>query len=138
MKPVLYLAGPINACSDGEAKDWREAVKERLSDCYEFLDPMRRDYRGRELEPGVAEEIVGNDLQDIYASDLILANCPKPSCGTSMEIYHSFEMLHKDVIVIAPHPMSPWLKRFSTVQYTSLGAALTYARTISKRLATSK
>lgn len=134
---TLYLAGPINACSDIEAMDWRAEVKERLSDCYEFLDPMRHDYRGRELEPGVAEEIVGNDLQDIYSSDVIFAYCPKPSCGTSMEIYHSFEMLHKEVIVVAPHPMSPWLKRFSSVQYTNLGAGMTYARTISKRLSAS-
>ena len=134
MKPTIYLAGPINACSDSEAMDWRAEAKERLADCYEFLDPMRHDYRGRELEPGVAEHIVGNDLQDINASDVIFAYCPKPSCGTSMEIYHSFEMLHKDVIVVAPHPMSPWLKRFSTVQYTTLGAGFTYARTISKRL----
>jgi hypothetical protein len=114
--------------------DWRAEAKERLSDCYKFLDPMRRDYRGRELEPGIAEEIVGNDLQDIYSSDVIFAYCFKPCVGTSMEIYHSFEMLHKDVIVVCPHPMSPWLKRFSSVQYTTLGAGYTYARTISKRL----
>jgi hypothetical protein len=130
---TCYLAGPINACSDSEANDWRAEVKDKLAGLYEFIDPMRHDYRGRELEPGVAEEIVGNDLQDIYSSDVIFANCPKPSVGTSMEIYHSFEMLKKPVVVIAPMPISPWLKRFSTVQYTNLMAGITYLRTIAKR-----
>lgn len=129
---TLYLAGPINGCTDGEANDWRAQVKERLSDCYEFLDPMRRDYRGRELEPGIAAEIVGNDMQDIFSCDVILANCPKPSVGTSMEICLAFEM-GKPIIVVAPHPMSPWLIRFSTVQCTTLGGGITYARTIANR-----
>ena len=130
---TLYLAGPINGCSDGEANDWRTEVKERLSDCYEFLDPMRHDYRGKEMEPGIAEKIVGNDMQDIYSSDVILANCSKPSAGTSMEIYHAFDQLDKPVIVVAPAPISPWIKRFSTFQCTNLGAAITYLRTTAKR-----
>ena len=129
-KPVLYLAGPINGCSDSDANDWRSEVKERLSDCYDFLDPMARDYRGRENES--YKEIVRGDLADIEKCHVIIANCPKPSVGTSMEIYHAFNNRCKRVIVVAPVPMSPWLKYFSTAQYTTIGAAVTYARTISK------
>src|SRR5579872_4741790 len=97
---TLYLAGPINGCSDGEANDWRSEVKERLGDIYEFLDPMRHDYRGLEMDPGIAEKIVFNDMQDIFSSDVILANCPKPSVGTSMEIFFAFDQLQKPVIVV--------------------------------------
>lgn len=130
MKPILYLAGPINACSDSEAKDWRAEVKERLSDCYDFLDPMTRDYRG--VEDQAYKAIVEGDLADIKASHVILANCPKPSVGTSMEIFHAYRNLCKRVIIVAPAPMSPWLRYWSTAQYTNLGAGITYARTIAK------
>lgn len=41
----VYLCGPINGCTDDQCKNWREAAKQVLSDT---VDPMRRDYRGRE------------------------------------------------------------------------------------------
>jgi nucleoside 2-deoxyribosyltransferase len=129
---TLYLAGPINGCSDSEANDWRSEVKEKLGGLYEFMDPMRRDYRGRELEPGIALKIVTGDMKDIEASDVILAMCPKPSVGTSMEVFWAFYDLKKTVVAIAPTPASPWLLTFSTVQYTNLLAAITYLRTIAK------
>lgn len=130
---MLYLAGPINGCSDSEAGDWRMEAKDKLAGLYEFLDPMRRDYRGRELEPGIASEIVRGDMEDIEASDVILAMCPKPSVGTSMEVFWAFHDLKKPVIAVVPAPASPWLLTFSTVQYTNLMAAITYLRTIHKR-----
>lgn len=124
----LYLAGPINGCSDSEANDWRTEVKEKLDGLYEFTDPMRRDYRGRELEPGIALEIVQGDMKDIEESDVILAMCPKPSVGTSMEVFWAFYDLKKPVICVAPSPASPWLLTFSTAVYTNLMAAITYLR----------
>lgn len=48
---IIYLAGPINGCTDAQANDWRTEAKriaaERGHTC---LDPMARDYRGRESE----------------------------------------------------------------------------------------
>ena len=103
-------------------------MRNKLAGDYEFIDPMRRDYRGRELEPGIALEIVKGDMADIEWADIILAMCPKPSVGTSMEVFWAFHDLKKPVIAIAPTPASPWLLTFSTVVYTNLLAAVTYLR----------
>lgn len=108
-------------------------MREKLAGDYEFLDPMRRDYRGREMEPGIALEITQGDMLDIDKSDVILAVCPKPSVGTSMEVFWAFYDLKKPVIVVAPSPASPWLSTFSTVVYTNLMAAITYLRTTAHR-----
>lgn len=70
----VYLCGPINGCTDQECKDWREAVKARLP---ETLDPMRRDYRGKETES--YREIVELDKRDVEAAGVILVNYDKPS-----------------------------------------------------------
>lgn len=118
---TVYLCGPINKCSDSEASDWRESAKKELTG-FNLLDPMHRDYRGRELEPGIANEIVVGDKADYRRCHFILAYCPKPSVGTSMEIFDAYEnrfcvwkpwtWLRKRVKVIVVHPddkPSPWL-----------------------------
>jgi nucleoside 2-deoxyribosyltransferase len=111
---TVYLCGPINKCSDAEATDWRELAKKELVG-FNLLDPMRRDYRGRELEPGIAGEIVSGDKQDLRDSDILLAYCPKPSVGTSMEIFQFYEDLGKPVVIVHPEDKpSPWLIIHST------------------------
>ena len=77
----VYLCGGINGLSDAACKDWREHAKSRLPDT---LDPMRRDYRG--VEAMHVDDIVQGDLDDIYESAAVLANCVRPSWGTAMEI----------------------------------------------------
>jgi hypothetical protein len=77
----IYLCGPINGRSDDDCRNWREEAKSLLPDT---LDPMVRDYRGRELEPGIAAEIVENDKLDIDASDQLLVLYDAPSVGTSV------------------------------------------------------
>ena len=103
----VYLCGPINGCTDEECRDWRKFAKSLLDDT---LDPMSRDYRGRELEAGVATEIVENDKADIDACDALLVMYEKPSVGTAMEILYGWERGKKIVLV---HPtatvLSPWL-----------------------------
>lgn len=112
---TVYLAGPINGCTDAEAYDWRDDMTHRLSG-FEILSPMARDYRGKEDES--VEEIVEGDKADIDASDIIIAFCPKPSVGTSMEVFYAWER-GKTVIVYAPGdaPVSPWLRYHSTAIY---------------------
>lgn len=111
---TVYLCGPINKCSDSEASDWREAAKKELTG-FNLLDPMRRDYRGRELEPGIAHEIVVGDKQDLQDSDILLAYCPKPSVGTSMEVFMFHAVLGKPVIIVHPEDKpSPWLIEHSS------------------------
>jgi len=127
-KKVIYLAGAINGCSDSECKDWREAAKRHLEPQFETLDPMRRDYRGREDD--CVNEIVEGDLVDIGCSHLILASCPKPSWGTAMEIFYSARSLGTPVVAMMPLDVavSPWL-RYHTLQIVhSLDEAIAFIR----------
>lgn len=115
----VYLGGPINGCTDEEANGWRSEVKSLLDENgIEYLDPMRRDYRGRELEPGIAAEIVLGDKDDIYECHVLLMNCPKPSYGTAMEILYGFER-GKRVIAVLPEGAtpSPWVLYHADVYY---------------------
>ncbi len=102
----VYLCGPINGCTDAECNDWRSEAKRHWP---ETIDPMRRDYRGREID--CFYEIVEGDKQDLRDCDVVLANCPKPSVGTSMEIFYAWEVLRKRVVCIVPDKSaaSPWL-----------------------------
>lgn len=107
----VYLGGPINGCTDEEASGWRDAVKAELTASgWEAIDPMDRDYRGKEMEPGIAKAIVENDKLDIDGADVLLMNCPKPSVGTSMEILYGY-MSGKRVVCVIPagSTPSPWL-----------------------------
>ena len=107
----VYLGGPINGCTDEEATGWRDELKPLIEAAgHEWVDPMVRDYRGREMEPGIAQEIVDGDIEDIDSCDLLLMNCPKPSVGTSMEVFYGYQQ-GKRVICVVPegHVPSPWL-----------------------------
>ena len=114
----IYLGGPINGCTDEEANGWRgELTKEIEARGWQAVDPMRRDYRGREMEPGIAHEIVNGDLEDINSCDVLVFNCPKPSVGTSMEVFYGFNA-GKRVIAVVPddgREPSPWLIVHSNV-----------------------
>lgn len=110
---TIYLAGPINGCTDSEANDWRERVIGYFQHgTVGFLNPMRRDYRG--MEATSMREIVQLDKRDINCSDILLVRYLKPSVGTSMEIYYAWE---RDIPVIVwadPVDLSPWLVYHST------------------------
>lgn len=104
----VYLCGPINGCTDSECNDWRGYAKANIA---KTTDPMKRDYRGKEANS--YREIVELDKRDVHNCDVVLANCPKPSVGTSMEILLAWQ-LGKVVVVVAPEPMSPWLRYHAT------------------------
>ena len=110
MAKIIYLCGPINGCSDEECNDWRSKVKSLWSGA--TLDPMRRDYRGKEQES--FREIVELDKIDVAKSDLILVNYDKPSVGTSMEILYEWQ-IGKPVIVVCKSGaiISPWMRYHS-------------------------
>ena len=119
----VYLCGPINGRTDDDAKGWREYAKERLP---KTIDPMDRDYRGRELEPGIAEIIVESDKwKDIlWASDL-LVYFDKPSVGTSMEVFLAWLLGIRIVVVNkSDKPLSPWLIYHAPEVYTSLDGGI--------------
>jgi hypothetical protein len=116
---TVYLAGPINSCSDSECKDWRALATEYLTrpdnvarwgQQIRILDPMRRDYRGHEMTPGVRHLIVKGDKTDYRQADILLVYSPKPSYGTCMEMFDAYEYLKKWVVVVnADEFPSPWL-----------------------------
>lgn len=121
---IVYLAGGINGLSDADAKDWREHVKALAE--FGTLDPMDRDYRGVEHEPGTPERIVREDLADIDKSDIVLVNAPRPSWGTAMEIHYASTHGITVVAVVPPGPISPWLQHFTTHTFDDLNEAIVF------------
>lgn len=113
-----YLCGPIFGCSDEEAKAWRELAKRHFPNA---IDPMARDYRGREDVNW--DEIVYQDKLAISGCSCVLANVPRPSFGSAMEILFAWE-LGKPVFAVAAGPVSPWLRYHATAVFPTLEAAI--------------
>ncbi len=128
MKMKIYLCGPIHMISHHEAKEWRSIAKKRLSDKFELLDPMRRNFRDSELLS--ANEIVQFCLQDIKDADIILVNYSKASIGTSMEIREAYQQ-GKFIIAFTPRDepgfeISPWMLYHCTRIVKGFDTALKY------------
>ncbi len=107
---IVYLAGPIEGCTDSECKDWRTKVISDMMSFWTCLDPLRRDYRGKEH---LSKEIVELDKRDILLSDVLLVNfnfTGKPMVGSSMEICFAWENSIPVVVVFPGNSqVSPWL-----------------------------
>lgn len=124
---AVYLAGPINGCSDIEARGWRAEATRLLTGG--VLDPMARDYRG--LEDLNVDEIVEGDKNDIDNCAAVLAYCPKPSVGTSMEILYAHTR-RMPVVVVVPSgaPVSPWLRYHATQVVSTITEAVDALRAV--------
>ena len=128
---IAYLAGPIRDCTDNEAMDWREEVRDRLEDAgWVALSPMRRDYRGHSDITEVVNEIVVLDKHDIDVCECLLVyfDDNRPSVGTSMEIIYAFER-EKPIFVVANQPrerLSPWLIYHTTKFFNSFEEAVDF------------
>lgn len=122
----IYLAGPINGCTDDEAHTWREVAKRDYPE-YLFVDPMRRDYRGAEDEN--VENIVHGDLDDIDVADIFLANCWRPSWGTAMEVFYAFNRPMLTYVILPEDArVSPWLRYHSHGIFHSIEEAMTHIK----------
>lgn len=118
----VYLAGAINGCTDAECKDWREYIKIKIGED-NTLDPMKRDYRG--IEMNCVGEIVEGDKIDIDNSTHVLVSYDKPSVGTSMEILYAWERNKSVYVVTSPeNKLSPWLIYHSTNIFYSFDDAI--------------
>jgi nucleoside 2-deoxyribosyltransferase len=117
---TTYLCGGINGLSDADCRDWREVAKAQLFTA--TLDPMRRDYRGREDE-SVTEIVIG-DLADINDCEIVLVNATKPSWGTAMELFYAASKGKTVIAWVKPGPVSPWLRYFSKEIHESLEDAI--------------
>ena len=83
----IYLSGPIMDECEGVAREWRAVAARELGTEFAILDPMRRNFKDREVDS--ANEIVEFDLQDVRDADLLLVNYSKPSIGTAMEVFYA-------------------------------------------------
>ncbi len=129
MKRKIYLCGPIMDEHEGQARAWRTKAKELLSRDFILLDPMRRNFKDREVDS--ANEIVEFDLQDIRDADIVLVNYNKNSIGTSMEVFYASHDLKKFVVAFTPFSFkdsSPWMVRFCTKLLPDLEAACAYIK----------
>ena len=99
MKPIIYLAGPIQGESYTKATQWREDINSLLNERVICLDPMRSKQflAGEDSLENVYEHdslttkkaIISRDFLDVRRSDLILVNflnAKRVSIGTMAEI----------------------------------------------------
>lgn len=105
----VYLAGPIFQQTDEVCNDWRAFFK-AIPD-FEWLDPMSRDYRGKEDES--VSLIVEGDKEDIDSCQAVIAKTNPTSAGTSMEILYAY-LKKTPVISICEGRVSPWVRYHST------------------------
>ncbi len=129
MKKRIYLCGPVMDEHESHARAWRSKAKDLLADSFVLLDPMRRNFKDREVDS--ANEIVEFDLQDIRDADIVLVNYNKASVGTSMEVFYASHDLKKFVVAFSPFTFkdcSPWMVRFSTKILPTLEESCTYIR----------
>ena len=129
MVKKIYLSGPIMDEHEGGAREWREISKRLLGDKFFLLDPMRRNFKDREVDS--ANEIVRFDLQDVDDADLLLVNYNKPSIGTAMEVFHASHNLGKFVVTFSPFDFkdcSPWMVKYCTKILLTLEDACEYIK----------
>lgn len=119
---TIYLAGAIYGQSDAVCKSWRDEVSAALSGIYAVLDPMARDYRGREEEN--VRAIVEDDLTDIKRSHIVLVHAHAPSWGTAMEVRAAKAEFGREVYVIASGSISPWLRYHADRVFPTTSAAI--------------
>ena len=127
LRKKVYLSGPIMDEEHTSAKTWREVAKQRLCDHFVLLDPMRRNFKDREVDS--ANEIVEFDLQDVRDADILLVNYNKASIGTAMEVFHAAHNLGKFIVAFSPFAFqdcSPWMVKYCTKILPSLDAAIAY------------
>ncbi len=124
---TIYLCGPIMDEMEDGAREWRQTATARLSSQFTLLDPMRRNFKDREVDS--ANEIVEFDLQDVREADILLVNYSKASIGTAMEVFYAAHDLGKFVVAFSPFDFqncNPWMVRFCTKILPSLERAIDY------------
>jgi len=127
IRKKIYLSGPIMDETHTAALTWREEARKKLGREFILLDPMRRNFKDREVDS--ANEIVEFDLQDVRDADIVLVNYNKPSIGTAMEVFYAAHNLGKFIVAFSPFTFqncSPWMVKYCTKILPSLEAAIDY------------
>tara|TARA_B100000900_G_C20541776_1_gene700791 strand:- start:281 stop:661 length:381 start_codon:yes stop_codon:yes gene_type:complete len=118
----VYLAGPIEICSEDEILVWRNYVETKLGD-FEIITPK--------YHLGSDSEIFENTRTNVEECDIVFAHLPKAinerraSYGTIFEVAYG-HALKKKVIIISDDEFvhkHPVMNQISEMYY-SLDAAL--------------
>ena len=139
----VYLSGPISDLTFADAAGWRSRVVQRLGS-WNTLDPLRgksflsnqrrihREEYEAEKNPALSDEaIVGRDMADVSASDIVLINllgATAVSIGTMQEQGQARAERKRVVLVmedsgnIHDHPFV----RQGAVRFNDLDVALDY------------
>ena len=142
MKDQVYLAGPMEDCSEDHMTGWRQLTANalKLSDI-NSLDPTRRvsfhDQLGENLENvtktmNTCKRIFKQDLQDIAESKVVLADVRRSSgrgTGTSMELMFAHTK-NKIIILWADEGdfIHPFYEAMATEKHYSLEEAVDSVR----------
>ena len=119
----IYLAGPIEICSEDEILVWRNYVENKLKGSFEIITPK--------YHLGSDSEIFENTKTNVEECDIVFAHLPKAinerraSYGTIFEVAYGFA-INKTVIVISDDEFvhkHPVMNQISEMFY-SLDAAL--------------
>jgi nucleoside 2-deoxyribosyltransferase len=127
---TIYLCGPIMDETEDVAREWRQTANAKLGKQFVMLDPMRRNFKDREVDS--ANEIVEFDLQDVRDADILLVNYSKASIGTAMEVFYAAHDLGKFVVAFSPFDYqncNPWMVRFCTKILPTVDRAIEYINT---------
>jgi len=142
MKDQVYLAGPMEDCTEDHMTGWRQLTANalKLSDI-NTLDPTRRvsfhDQLGENLENvtktmNTCKRIFKQDLQDIAESKVVLADVRRGSgrgTGTSMELMFAHTK-NKIIILWADEGdyIHPFYEAMATEKHYSLEEAVDSVR----------
>jgi nucleoside 2-deoxyribosyltransferase len=142
MKDQVYLAGPMEDCTEDHMTGWRQLTANalKLSDI-NSLDPTRRvsfhDQLGENLQDltktmNTCKRIFKQDLQDIAESKVVLADVRRDSgrgTGTSMELMFA-HMKNKIIILWANEGdfIHPFYEAMATEKHYSLQEAVDSVR----------
>jgi hypothetical protein len=119
----VYLCGRIAGRFSVDCRCWREEAKRRLGSML-TLDPIARDYGGREWEPSIAREIVENDKKDIEQCGYLLVMFDKPSVEIALNIMYAYERAVPVYVVDASDkPLPPWMIYHATRICSTLAEA---------------
>lgn len=146
-RPTIYLCGPIQGCTAGEASNWRNTAASLLAPQFGVLDPLRDKYNPdgagfrEDNAPGTYaahltsrmytdREIVMRDLQDIRQCRAVLRYFEKPSEGSAHESAYAASM-DKPLVLVTQLPvneLSPWTRFHAVKILTTVEEACSYIK----------
>lgn len=109
-----FVSGPIHGME--KSQGYRDRLKKILIEHgFTVLDPWNRERvvyssTGQTWWLHVPPEgFIKRDLEDIEASDLLVAYLPSLSAGTCMELFYAKKMGKKTVVICGLKKPSPWI-----------------------------